>query len=980
MGSYLSRAMNERNKALRSRSRYKKLYIITAVVVLTVTIAALILPAITSSTATFCGYKEHQHSVECYEKLLVCEAVTDGEEADTHVHTDECYEASLVCTKEEHTHSLACMSDPTADVEEVDAIKSTVGRVPLTGDAAEDILQIAKTQLGYYESIVNYAVASDGVTKNGYTRYGQWYGDPYMEWNHAFVSFCAHFANVEVIPDHNSCESWITMLRDSADALYVSARDYTPYGGDIVLIDTGGDGEADRVAVVSYVDSSKGKLVVIEGDAGDQVKNVVYDMTDDKLIGYIALATPEVGEHHTLDNISGTVLYLSSEQLAYQYSSYKLGGADILGSLLIPYSDHVNGNWTPSTLKWTARAKANYVVAYSTDSSVGAGQYTAKGIYESSYSGEGQKLTALIRKAYPYVSAEEMSASLRAAYESGEISLDLSCCSESEFIAASQWAIREVTGATSDSAVSSPEFPGGNAGALYPLSNVGHGEDSSHVKMIKDWLVTRVAPERITVDSTEVSVERQGDGSYNATVKITLNRALVAGESIRAHKVIGDEITADTSAGEGTRELTVKLEGLSEVQLDEFYVRLTVTEENTQAFAFEGAEGSLIGGLWGELSYELEARPTVERVSLQVRLTNAEGFEGVDSIPVQLYADGKKYGEPIALSPSNNWSFRWSSLVKYSSQGDLIKYTVSDVHVPGYLTETKNENAQGADISYVVSGTKAEKIISVKIKAQWTGKSDGKYPAALSVQLLRNGEAYGESVTLSADNSFSYKWDGLTRQLGLDIFDYTVGEVSINGYSTEIKTEESENGDLLITVVNKWAPEYHPIRLAKADKYDSSQLLPGAVFDLFVASDDEDAVLIPGTVGEKGVRLKTIIIGEEGTFDIDELLLGEVYYLIELCPPSGYSMLEGPVALHPYKNEEGNKDIIIKSGDEWSFLSVDSDGTTRLTVNGRSSYVLPETGGHGTVLLSITGLLLVVIAALNIIKNYFTKNNWRKTK
>ena len=54
--------------------------------------------------------------VFCTTYALILPAVTMTQQ--THVHTPEdCYEDQLVCGLEEHQHSLACYSDPEADLE-----------------------------------------------------------------------------------------------------------------------------------------------------------------------------------------------------------------------------------------------------------------------------------------------------------------------------------------------------------------------------------------------------------------------------------------------------------------------------------------------------------------------------------------------------------------------------------------------------------------------------------------------------------------------------------------------------------------------------------------------------------------------------------------------------------------------------------------------------------------------------------------------
>lgn len=128
-----------------------------------------------------------EHSFECMDEngLVVCGQVSVME----HAHTEECFvteegttEPVLICELDEHTHELACTSDKTADLETAEIWRTTLPREDeLSGILAEDLLIVAKSQLGYPESDRNFEVTEDGMRK-GYTRYGQWYGIPYGDW------------------------------------------------------------------------------------------------------------------------------------------------------------------------------------------------------------------------------------------------------------------------------------------------------------------------------------------------------------------------------------------------------------------------------------------------------------------------------------------------------------------------------------------------------------------------------------------------------------------------------------------------------------------------------------------------------------------------------------------------------------------------------------------------------------------------------
>ena len=83
--------------------------------------------------------------------------------------------------------------DEDADVEGYGTWSALFASMPFTGNWADDLVAIAVSQIGYHESYANYAVSESGQ-KNGYTRYGDWYGFPYGDWCAMFISFCMHYA------------------------------------------------------------------------------------------------------------------------------------------------------------------------------------------------------------------------------------------------------------------------------------------------------------------------------------------------------------------------------------------------------------------------------------------------------------------------------------------------------------------------------------------------------------------------------------------------------------------------------------------------------------------------------------------------------------------------------------------------------------------------------------------------------------------
>ena len=245
-----------------------------------------------------CGMEEgegaHHHTAECYEKKK--ELICGQEENDGHRHTAECYEKELICGKEEHTHTLACYSNPDADVENGDVWQTTVSSVTLTGNWGADLAAIAQTQTGYTESTANYAVAEDGQTIHGYTRYGAWANDPYRDnWSAQFADFCLSYAGVptSAVPQNSDCSAWN----------YTNPDGYMPKTGDLLLLDTDNNGSADHAGIVTTADDST--LTAIVGDADKAVRNNTYNIGSENIKGYVsipenpALADDNHGEETT---------------------------------------------------------------------------------------------------------------------------------------------------------------------------------------------------------------------------------------------------------------------------------------------------------------------------------------------------------------------------------------------------------------------------------------------------------------------------------------------------------------------------------------------------------------------------------------------------------------------------------------------------------------------------------------------------------
>ena len=270
-----------------------------------------------------CGFEEHTHTDDCFttetetEEKLICgyeegQVLSDGTAADDdgiaaledtntatsvaedssseavsepvlHHHTEACYKKVLTCTIPEHTHTLACLADYRADVEtDDDWQKYSVG---LSDNWNEALLAVAQEQLGYKESEKNFQTdeaLGDIIDVHHYTRYGAFYGNPYADWDVAFIAFCQHYAGIPKteIPQRLGLEA----LRADMDAMgfaYLTEGEdaaYEAIPGDVVTYNKNGTADDETIGIVETVGDDS--LTVISGAVEGAVAEVTVPFTD----------------------------------------------------------------------------------------------------------------------------------------------------------------------------------------------------------------------------------------------------------------------------------------------------------------------------------------------------------------------------------------------------------------------------------------------------------------------------------------------------------------------------------------------------------------------------------------------------------------------------------------------------------------------------------------------------------------------------
>lgn len=194
-----------------------------------------------------------------------------------HTHDEGCQNGETTCNLIEHVHEVSCYSDDTADVETQLDWQRMFADYPYTNNLRSDLVGIAKTQVGYTESKLNFRVGSDGV-RRGYNRYGAWYGTPYSDWSALFVSFCLHYAGADpsITPGNTGANSMAEIWKSLGR--YADAEKYTPIAGDLVFF------KNNTVGIVSETHTAI--FYVIRGDTDGVVQGDAIAFTDSSIAGY----------------------------------------------------------------------------------------------------------------------------------------------------------------------------------------------------------------------------------------------------------------------------------------------------------------------------------------------------------------------------------------------------------------------------------------------------------------------------------------------------------------------------------------------------------------------------------------------------------------------------------------------------------------------------------------------------------------------
>ena len=269
---------------------------------------------------------------------------------------------------------------------------------------------------------------------------------------------------------------------------------------------------------------------------------------------------------------------------------------------------------------------------------------------------------------------------------------------------------------------------------------------------------------------------------------------LYAGDVSTGKKV---KLTADNKWTASFGEMDLKKDGKT----------IAYTLVATKVDGYDCAvEGSATKGLilkYSHATYKTD-------VNVTTKWDDAENQDGIRpaAYSVQLTADGEAVGDAITLNEAGNFTKTWKGLEK-NKAGKAITYSVkaSDI-AKGYEAVVSSTES-----GIVVTLTHTPEVADIAVSAAWddADNQDALRPASVEAEVLANGEATGNKVTLTAEGEWKATVKALpvyaagqkiTYTLKSDVDAYTSACTSTADGLVLKFTHKTETVD--VTLTTKW--------------------------------------------------------------------------------------------------------------------------------------------------------------------------------
>ena len=265
--------------------------------------------------------------------------------------------------------------------------------------------------------------------------------------------------------------------------------------------------------------------------------------------------------------------------------------------------------------------------------------------------------------------------------------------------------------------------------------------------------------------------------------------------------------------------------------------------------------------------------------------TSATGIENIyghtDKVEIKLTGKvgSQEYvsdTQILEADEEGNWTYTWTELPEYR-EGKLINYTVVEVtdvvdYVPSYTSDDETK-------TFTVTNTYSPNPISISGTKTWIDEedNDGIRPESITLVLKDNfNNTIKElEVTPDEEGNWNYTFDNLPETANGETITYTLAELSVEGYESEIK-------DFNVTNTHEIAKVSFNLEKIWNDNGNNDGKRPESITVTLFANGEkvESYEVTPNEEGKWLYEFKDLPKYKDGAL---------VEYTIEETPVNGYS-------------------------------------------------------------------------------------------
>ena len=226
---------------------------------------------------------------------------------------------------------------------------------------------------------------------------------------------------------------------------------------------------------------------------------------------------------------------------------------------------------------------------------------------------------------------------------------------------------------------------------------------------------------------------------------------------------------------------------------------------------------------------------------------NAHGYRP-DTVTVYLKSDREKAGTmatvaTLTLSAAGNWEGTFPDMPVYAAGNRVISYSVEEEEIPHYGEPII---AEAGSEFVIYNWTYDPSRTIVIVDKEWERAEGLELPESVTVQLKQDGVAYGEPRTISAEpdstEDIAAPWRivymdlprSITTSTGEHIYDYSIEETPVAGYTTRIEesSDTLEGSRHTFRIIN--SARSVPVNFEGTKTVTGRELLEGETFTFAV--------------------------------------------------------------------------------------------------------------------------------------------------